>query len=108
MKQVGYWAPHAGGFSLERALPRPQDHVDPSWSKAERNGVLSFLMIAGRLHDTEYGCSTCRICGRENGNKTFSDGVYMWPEGFAHYLSEHGVKPPQEFIQHALRRLGTR
>jgi hypothetical protein len=43
------------------------------------------------------------------GSTCRSDGTFVWPEGFAHYLEEHAVRPPQEFIQHALdgaRRLG--
>lgn len=36
------------------------------------------------------------------GTTCSSDGTFVWPEGFAHYLEEHAVRPPQEFVQHAL------
>eukprot|EP00904_Undaria_pinnatifida_P009632 jgi/Undpi1/579/HiC_scaffold_10.g04043.m1 len=46
--------------------------------------------------------------GRENrlmGCCTLTDGTYVWPEGLAHYLSEHAVRPPDDFIAHALANL---
>jgi hypothetical protein len=31
-----------------------------------------------------------------------TDGTYNWPQGFEHYITEHGVRPPTEFIAHCL------
>jgi hypothetical protein len=31
--------------------------------------------------------------------------VWVWPDGFAHYLQLHAVKPPQEFVDHVLREM---
>ena len=36
---------------------------------------------------------------------TLTDGTYVWPEGLAHYVSEHAVRPPEDFIKHALANL---
>ena len=30
------------------------------------------------------------------------DGTWVWPEGFAHSIEAHSVRPPQEFIDHLL------
>ena len=40
------------------------------------------------------------------GGTDLSDGHYVWPFGFAHYVEAHGVKPPQEFIDHVWRANG--
>lgn len=49
------------------------------------------------------GHSYCRICEIENnGYREKSDGVYLWPEGFLHYVTEHDLRPPKEFIEHCL------
>lgn len=37
------------------------------------------------------------------GASEFSDGVYVWPEGLAHYLEKHHVRLPQRFVDHVLR-----
>jgi hypothetical protein len=29
-----------------------------------------------------------------------TDGVYCWPEGLAHYINEHDVRLPAEFVAH--------
>lgn len=56
--------------------------------------------VLGRLY---MGYSTCRVCGKkDNGDSEYSDGTYVWPSGFAHYVLEHQVRPPDEFVQHAI------
>ena len=50
------------------------------------------------------GLSDCRLCGRVNGSAEFTDGVYLWPEGLAHYVREHSVKLPNEVLAHIRRR----
>jgi hypothetical protein len=32
-----------------------------------------------------------------------TDGVYCWPEGLAHYVKEHDVRLPDEFVTHVAR-----
>lgn len=35
-----------------------------------------------------------------NGNIELSDGYYVWPDGLAHYASEHAVRLPERFVAH--------
>jgi hypothetical protein len=47
------------------------------------------------------GYSTCRICGDyRNGDRELTDGVYLWPQGLAHYVREHQVRLPSQFLDH--------
>lgn len=48
------------------------------------------------------GFSLCRICGCRNGGTELTDGVYVWPDGLAHYVTEHDVRLPDVFVQHVL------
>ncbi len=104
---VGYWAPNQDDtissllLVLLSPLPRVKDCVDPSWSREERERVLEHLR-RGRVHDASFGFSSCRFCGQHNGTRDMTDGTYVWPEGFAHYLTHHDVKPPPYFIHHVL------
>ena len=97
-KIVGYWK---GGDGNER-YPDPAKLVDKSWDKDERARVLAHLK-AGKSAGMFKGMSMCRICGKTNGSGEQSDGVYRWPNGLAHYLTAHHVKPPQAFIDHVLK-----
>jgi hypothetical protein len=36
------------------------------------------------------------------GTSCLTDGTFIWPEGFAHYLEAHAVRPPVEFVRHVL------
>lgn len=52
----------------------------------------------------ELGYSYCRFrdCRDEhrnrNGCRDLSDGVWVWPEGLAHYVELHSVMLPEEFV----------
>jgi hypothetical protein len=44
------------------------------------------------------------ICGKANGCAELTDGVYLWPEGLAHYVLEHSVKLPDDVLDHITHR----
>ena len=49
------------------------------------------------------GMSICRVCGIQNGSAENHRAGYVWPEGYAHYITEHNVKPPKSVIDLALK-----
>ena len=75
--------------------------VDPDWREDERRRVGDYLQRGTRVNQ-QGGLSECRFCERHNGSAELTDGVYCWPEGLAHYVSEHDVRLPEEFVGHAL------
>jgi hypothetical protein len=99
---IGYWrgkkkkSPISHGFLI---LPWPEDFIDEFWSAEEAKIVAEYL---GKAPEVEHwrGYSSCRLCGIMNGSTDKSDGSYIWPQGFAHYVKEHKVKPPEEFLVH--------
>ena len=90
-------------------LPHPKEFVDTDWADAEREIVVEQLRETS-LQDHELkqyrGFSRCRICDERNGSKEYYSDEFRWPEGYGHYVAEHGVKPPQEFIDYLLKRAG--
>jgi len=44
------------------------------------------------------GCSTCRICGKSNGCDEYTNGGFTWPSGYLHYLQDHQLAIPVEFL----------
>ena len=94
---IGYW----DGPETDHSWPSPQDFVDASWDEEERDLVASFLQT-GLVVRTYMGYSECRMCGRENGDLELSDSVFVWPEGLAHYVADHGVRPPDRFVRHVI------
>jgi hypothetical protein len=83
----------------------PADRVtwpaDPAWTGAERDIVVAHL-LAPKFYVRYRGISRCRVCGCANGSDDYGDGTYTWPSGLAHYLIEHHLRPPDEFIRHIL------
>lgn len=100
---IGFWATKPGDPS---GLPHPKDLVDNEWDPSERESVASYL-DSGETVNSYRGFSFCRFgCGCfAMGSRDLTDGTYLYPEGYSHYLREHGVKPPQEFIDHALKNI---
>ena len=41
------------------------------------------------------------------GHRDLTDGMWAFPEGFAHYLRHHAVKPDMAFLEH-VRKNGYR
>jgi hypothetical protein len=109
-KYIGYWAKSADPadcsyFDRGLILPWPGHFVDTSWDPKERNLVAAYLDGKPDIERWR-GFSACRLCtGKLNGTTDKGDGVYVWPEGFSHYVREHSVKPPAEFLQRVLRTL---
>lgn len=117
MKQlilIGFWAPpriKSSGLldamlislsTLTHAnLPDPKNFIDLNWSATERAAIIGYLRLQ-KTTQYYFGDSTCRICSKQNGNAEQSDGVYLWPSGYVHYLEDHGVKPDVSFIEHVL------
>ncbi|MEV4556282.1 hypothetical protein AB0K51_04695 [Kitasatospora sp. NPDC049285] len=58
----------------------------------------------GQVAASWMGASRCRLCSRSNGSRDLTDGYYLWPEGLAHYVLDHGVRLPAEFVDHVEQR----
>lgn len=102
LRAIGYWR---GAWDRYKKLPDPRDYVDLTWDAAERELVASYLE-AGKDVVLWKGSSQCRFCGADNGSTCKADGAFVWPEGLAHYVRVHGVRPPQEFVDHVRKVRG--
>ena len=104
---IGYWAfssdPERDIYK-ELNLAWPEDYIDLDWDVEERNRIADHLKKGGKVALYYCGYADCRICGEKLGCSERYDGTYLWPDGFDHYLVEHGVKPPEQFIKHVLTK----
>ena len=102
MRLLGYWLDVDDDATIN--YPEPQDLVDDSWLEGERELLASYLNPKQNTLG-EWGFSWCRFeCGitdEEMGSLAFTDGVWIWPQGLAHYIVEHGVTLPDVFVDHA-------
>lgn len=94
LRLIGYWA-----SPTDDTWPDPRALVDPAWDGDERESVAIYLRY-GLIASAWMGFSTCRFCEVRVGNLELTDGEYVWPEGLAHYVTEHQVRLPAEFIAH--------
>jgi hypothetical protein len=89
LRLIGYWA----GPGAEE-WPDPRLFARPGPDAAGRQRVLEYLR-AGTVYVAAGGPSFCRFCGAANGSVELTDGEhFVWPEGLAHYVSDHDVCLP--------------
>lgn len=98
-KHLGYWVTNK--HNDFRDLPHPSDFIDGSWDWREKEMIARWCDCQPDVQEWR-GSSDCRLCDKINGYTDKSDGIYVFPAGFSHYIKEHKVKPPQEFIDHVL------
>lgn len=100
MKLIGYWMESL----RDMALPLPQELVG-DWSKSDHDAVCTYLS-RGIYWEGYSGYSWCRFrCGIEHdqtGSQEFTDGEWIWPEGLLHYVRDHRVRLPEDFISKAI------
>lgn len=97
LKRIGYWFETPGE---DTRYPLPQ-LLQADYSTAQRDRLIEYLSQGTRVN--QYcGYSWCRfLCGasdEEMGSAELTDGTWVWPEGLAHYVSEHSVRLPTEFV----------
>ena len=95
LTRIGYWR-----SDHELDWPEVTTFVDRSWDDDERLTVSGYL-LRGTVIRHCMGFSLCRFCGVRNGNSEYTDGTFIWPEGLAHYIEEHGVRLPPRIVAHA-------
>ena len=97
MKCIGYW------WSQEQSeLPHPRDFIDNGWDEKEKQKILKYISKCYYPPCASAGFSWCRMgcepIPQDLGTQDLTDGTFIFPEGLAHYIAHHNVKPPEEFL----------
>nr|BEK63113.1 hypothetical protein KPHV_03400 [Kitasatospora purpeofusca] len=101
VRLLGFWM-----TPEDPSLPDPAGLVDPAWEESHRQWVADYL-DRGQVAGSWMGVSRCRLCSCPNGSRDLTDGYYLWPEGLSHYVLDHSVRLPGEFLAHVGQRLDT-
>lgn len=93
---VGFWS--AGGRSND---PHPAD-LSKHWYASQVTDWIAAYLRSGQTYRQYLGYSFCRFaCGTDDrlmGDRSLTDGIWVWPEGLVHYVVEHAIELPQEFL----------
>lgn len=97
---IGFWSA-PGSLSLLDEIDKAHDSSWKIQNPQEYAIVLAYLNTPERTEGYR-GWSTCRVCKCPNGSQDWFKGPFRYPQGYVHYLVEHGFKPPQHVIQEAV------
>lgn len=95
--QIGYWRQSENDSDT---LPWPIE--GESRLPLETKQKITKYLDNGKLHAAYRGWSTCRICGTMNGSTCLTDGEFVYPEGYSHYILDHGVNPDSRLLAKVL------
>jgi hypothetical protein len=95
LRRIGYWK-----VCLRDDYPFPQElRAECAPGLADK---LASYMESGKTFERYMGTSWCRFgCPGGNGSAELTDGVWVWPEGLAHYVLHHPVALPPDFVRDA-------
>ena len=94
------WEP----YTENDQYPWPGDLVDPGfWQGKDKEKVIKYL--ASGIPCNHYsGFSGCRLCNQILGTCERTDGFWAWPDKFEHYIDNHDIRIPEEFLTHIAGR----
>jgi hypothetical protein len=100
---IGFW----NDGSVDCPMHNPQEFVDEYLDPPVREAMAHYLRSG--VECAQYlGRSWCRFgCEASSvvlGSADLTDGVWMWPEGLAHYVEHHAVGLPDPFVEFARAR----
>lgn len=99
MKLIGYWIRSLA----DDEYPPPQEFVIDY--EANVLNALANYLDAGKTFRVYRGHSWCRFfCNHPMGSCELTDGQWVWPQDLSHYVRDHCVALPNEFVQHVLAR----
>jgi hypothetical protein len=102
LKAIGFWITDL----YDEKQPAPQELVGAM--PADQRALIANYLAAGMTHESYLGLSWCRFgCGINwvlMGSRDLTDGTWAWPEGLAHYVRDHNIVLPEEFVRHASSR----
>jgi hypothetical protein len=106
LKLLGYWK---NNYKENEKYPNPNKFLssqfwDDIYKKyyIHKDYIVTYLDGGIRLNHYR-GFSTCRICSDILGSCERTDYVYIWPDKLSHYVKEHDLILPIDFIEHTLK-----
>lgn len=96
---IGYWNNSSDNYP-QYPMPVSQGIIDASDCKFH-DRIAEYLDAGDRVNQYR-GISVCRFDGHGNGTAERCDDKYVWPDGLAHYVRDHHVVLPDEFIEHII------
>lgn len=92
-----YSASATGETAIAVCLIRSLSSTRPGTRRTAPSSLSTSVEFVARAY---MGYTTCRIFGAQNGSLELADGVYVWPEGLAHYVTAHAIRMPDVFVDH--------
>ena len=108
LREVGFWRDtRRSSSSSSDPRPLPEPAASSRLCASSLALLQRYLTAHAMVESFEHGWSYCRLspCSAEPrtlGCASLTDGISVWPEGYAHYVLAHNVAPDAELLAQAL------
>lgn len=98
-KKIGFWKNDSNTEEGRKEVEAAQGSITDEERKAIVSYIESSKMSVGYM-----GWANCRVCGERLGalDMRTPDNNFVFPERYEHYITEHNVRPPEDFIKAAI------
>ncbi|MFI5297740.1 MAG: hypothetical protein ACHREM_06530 [Polyangiales bacterium] len=108
LKRLGFDYPP--GVQITRDLQEVRadvtQMVNSAWDSRERAVVAKYLRRGPIGQTLSYNIEAkCPFCSHHSIERGAFDDVYCWSTDWVHYVEQHDVKPPADFVAHVLKRV---
>jgi len=94
----GFWGKPGSKTSFEQSAT-----IDHNLEKNQKERIINYLSQSPLVCGA-YGIVACQRCEKKfKGPNIHSDGVWVWPGTLMHYVQEHDVSLPKDFLKHIVR-----
>lgn len=94
LRLIGYWIRSLA----DDEFPPPQELVT-EWDMNLQRRVVEYLNSGTELLHFR-GLTWCRcFCDKPMGSRELTDGKWVWPEDLSHYIEDHNVRLPEQFVR---------
>ena len=99
VEPVGFWENPSGTEEGRKEVGAAKGEM----VFAEQYAVLSYIK-ASKEQMVYKGWANCRACDKHLGSCDMftPDDKFVFPQMYEHYITEHGVRPPESFMKAAL------
>jgi hypothetical protein len=91
---IGYW--NDGLYYHDYIWPQEIVSDEP----VENAKEIAEYLKQGVVATYWKGYSSCRICDKRLGTTCKTDGTFIWPDMLDHYVTDHNIVLPEEFVNH--------
>lgn len=105
---IGFWEGDQNPLKQPTKYPHPKYFIDKSWDENVKKQVLAYIRTCTIVEsEPVFSHDKCLFTGEQLSNRVLSDGHFLFPENYIHYIEHHDIRPLDYFVRHCIQHQNT-